>query len=143
MMLENNATDDTFIVRSSDPNKPSQSFTCQAATPELQQQWLSTIGNILQTQKDFLKAIESPIAYQKELTKEAWVCCWLCLIRRVTHLLWLWPARDSILIVCVSFGKWRMRTVSWERKLQSMKLKKFCLVLLPNSPKFESRKLLV
>lgn len=70
-MLENNVGDDTFTVRSTDSNKPSPSFTCQAATSELQQQWLSTIGNILQTQKDFLKAIESPIAYQKELTKEA------------------------------------------------------------------------
>lgn len=71
MALDRNLGDDFFTVKSTDPNKPTLSFTCQAATPDLQEQWVSTIGTILQTQKDFLKAIQSPIAYQKELTKEA------------------------------------------------------------------------
>lgn len=62
---------DCFILESTDPKNTNLSFTCQAATEELQEQWLMTIRDILQTQRDFLKAIQSPIAYQKELTKEA------------------------------------------------------------------------
>ncbi|KAF5295457.1 hypothetical protein FQR65_LT10445 [Abscondita terminalis] len=63
--------EDSFTVRSTDPAKPNLAFSCQASSLELQEQWVTTIDNILQTQKDFLKAIQSPIAYQKELTKEA------------------------------------------------------------------------
>ncbi|XP_031347696.1 triple functional domain protein-like [Photinus pyralis] len=66
-----NTLDDGFTVRSTDPGKPNLAFTCQTSSPELLEQWITTIDNILQTQKDFLKAIQSPIAYQKELTKEA------------------------------------------------------------------------
>ncbi|KYB28884.1 Triple functional domain protein-like Protein [Tribolium castaneum] len=63
--------EDGFVLTSTDPHKPALAICCQAATQELQEQWFSTIKNILQTQRDFLKAIQSPIAYQKELTKEA------------------------------------------------------------------------
>lgn len=70
MHLELNTGDDTFTIKSTDPRKPQLGFTCQAATPESREEWVSTIHNILQTQKDFLKAIQSPIAYQKELTKD-------------------------------------------------------------------------
>lgn len=62
--------EDCFILESTDPNR-NIGFSCQAPTEELQEQWLTTIRDILQTQRDFLKAIQSPIAYQKELTKEA------------------------------------------------------------------------
>lgn len=65
--------EDGFTLASTDPNKSPLAIYCQTGTPELQEQWVSTIKNILQTQRDFLKAIQSPIAYQKELTKEAWV----------------------------------------------------------------------
>lgn len=34
------------------------------------QEWVDAITAILQTQRDFLLAIQSPIAYQKELTKD-------------------------------------------------------------------------
>lgn len=63
--------EDSFVLSSTDPSKPQVAIVCQAASQELQEQWFSTIKDILQTQKDFLKAIQSPIAYQKELTKEA------------------------------------------------------------------------
>lgn len=59
-----------FFLESTDPNR-SQGFACQAATEELQEQWVRTITDIIQTQTDFLKAIQSPIAYQNKLTKEA------------------------------------------------------------------------
>lgn len=63
--------DDCFVIQSTDPSR-SMGFVCQTATEELQEQWLITISDTLQKQKDFLKAIQSPIAYQKELTtKEA------------------------------------------------------------------------
>lgn len=59
-----------FVIRSTDPKKAGLGFVCTAASRENRLEWVSTIKNILQTQKDFLKAIQSPIAYQKELTKE-------------------------------------------------------------------------
>lgn len=62
--------EDCFILESTDPNRPI-GFSCQAASEELLVQWLTTIRDILQTQRDFLKAIQSPIAYQNQLTKEA------------------------------------------------------------------------
>lgn len=61
---------EAFVVRSTDPKKPGVAFACVAPTPELRAEWLSNLRSILQTQRDFLKAIQSPIAYQKELTKE-------------------------------------------------------------------------
>nr|CAI5847113.1 unnamed protein product [Callosobruchus analis] len=68
MSLE--AKEDCFILESTDPNIR-VGFTCQATNEDLQRQWVTTIHDILQTQRDFLKAIQSPIAYQKELTREA------------------------------------------------------------------------
>ncbi|XP_044733840.1 triple functional domain protein isoform X3 [Chrysoperla carnea] len=70
MAMEENQNG-TFTLRSTDPRRPNLQFTCEASTPELRTQWLRTLHAILQTQKDFLKAIQSPIAYQKELTKDA------------------------------------------------------------------------
>lgn len=63
---------DGFILQSTDPHRPQfMGLICQDSSPEYLDKWVTTINNILQTQKDFLKAIQSPIAYQKELTKEA------------------------------------------------------------------------
>jgi triple functional domain protein len=60
-----------FVIRSTDPRKPNLGFICQPSSKESGDEWVSTIRSILQKQKDFLKAIQSPIAYQKgELTKE-------------------------------------------------------------------------
>lgn len=71
MVMEENQGTGTFHLRSTDPRRPGLQFTCEALTPELRAQWQRTLHAILQTQKDFLKAIQSPIAYQKELTKDA------------------------------------------------------------------------
>lgn len=73
MSLEEVPDDDDlskFIIRSTDPRKPNLAYVCQASSKENYDEWVSTIRNILQTQKDFLKAIQSPIDYQKKLTKE-------------------------------------------------------------------------
>lgn len=71
MALELPSGENCFLLKSIDPNKPTLGFVCQVPSADLLEQWLSTIRNILQTQKDFLKAIQSPIAYQNKLTREA------------------------------------------------------------------------
>lgn len=71
MALEAENGDDFFLLKSIDPNKQNLGFLCQAPTPESLEEWVSRITHILQKQKDFLKAIQSPIAYQKELTRDA------------------------------------------------------------------------
>ncbi|XP_017782251.1 PREDICTED: triple functional domain protein-like isoform X2 [Nicrophorus vespilloides] len=63
--------EDSFFIRSTDPNKVQFELCCLAPTPELHLEWESTIEAMIQTQTDFLKAIQSPIAYQKELTRDA------------------------------------------------------------------------
>ncbi|XP_043287262.1 kalirin isoform X2 [Venturia canescens] len=62
---------DKFIIRSTDPLTPGVGFSCSVIDENgpRKQEWCDTITSILQTQHDFLKAIQSPIAYQKELTK--------------------------------------------------------------------------
>jgi triple functional domain protein len=54
-----------FILRSTDPRKPNLSYICQATSQERKDEWITNLQLILQTQKDFLKAIQSPIKYQK------------------------------------------------------------------------------
>ncbi|KAF4519126.1 hypothetical protein B566_EDAN007399 [Ephemera danica] len=74
MSLDENPDDGDptkFVIRSTDPRKPNLAYVCQGSNQAQRDEWVATIRAILQTQKDFLKAIQSPIAYQKELTKEA------------------------------------------------------------------------
>ncbi|XP_011640411.1 kalirin isoform X1 [Pogonomyrmex barbatus] len=74
MSLEDSNDDpEKFIIRSTDPRNPGLGFSCSVAEESSgprRQEWVDTITAILQTQRDFLKAIQSPIAYQKELTKD-------------------------------------------------------------------------
>ncbi|XP_050733039.1 triple functional domain protein-like isoform X4 [Eriocheir sinensis] len=58
-----------FQLKSADPHKPNTAYVCQGVTEDERNQWVSQIRHLLQTQKDFLKAIQYPIAYQKEQTK--------------------------------------------------------------------------
>lgn len=59
-----------FILKSKDPQQEGVAFVCQGQTQQLRDEWVSNIRAILDTQLDFLRALQSPIAYQKELTKE-------------------------------------------------------------------------
>ena len=59
-----------FILKSKDPNAEEVAFLCEGITKEDSAEWVSNIRAILDTQLDFLRALQSPIAYQKELTKE-------------------------------------------------------------------------
>jgi len=59
-----------FILKSKDPQQEGLAFLCEGITKEDSVEWISNIRAILDTQLDFLRALQSPIAYQKELTKE-------------------------------------------------------------------------
>ena len=58
-----------FVIHSTDPRKPNLSYMCQASSKEKHDEWLSALKCQLQTQKDFLKAIQSPIVWQNEQGK--------------------------------------------------------------------------
>lgn len=70
-MVIEEMSENRFLLRSTDPQRQELSFILTTQTTEQLHEWMDTITNILQTQHDFLKAIQSPIAYQKELTKES------------------------------------------------------------------------
>lgn len=66
--------DQRFELRSTDPNRGDTAILVHAQSPEQYREWVDNINNILQSQHDFLKAIQSPIAYQlqqQELSKES------------------------------------------------------------------------
>ncbi|XP_066544670.1 kalirin isoform X3 [Amia ocellicauda] len=44
----------------------SERFTLQAANPDIKQAWVLDISQVLDTQRDFLNALQSPIEYQKK-----------------------------------------------------------------------------
>ncbi|XP_040890543.1 rho guanine nucleotide exchange factor 25 isoform X2 [Toxotes jaculatrix] len=44
-------------------------FIMQASSPEIQQAWLSDVVQILETQRNFLNALQSPIEYQRRESK--------------------------------------------------------------------------
>uniref|UniRef100_A0A182NLQ5 DH domain-containing protein n=1 Tax=Anopheles dirus TaxID=7168 RepID=A0A182NLQ5_9DIPT len=69
--LSDQTNGNRFSLCSIDPQRSSLSYICTAPTIELHNEWLNTIHEILKTQNDFLKALVSPIAYQKELTKDS------------------------------------------------------------------------
>ncbi|MGH0162186.1 UNVERIFIED_CONTAM: hypothetical protein FKN15_042395 [Acipenser sinensis] len=46
----------------------SERVTLQAANPDIKQAWVYDISQVLDTQRDFLKALQSPIEYQKKET---------------------------------------------------------------------------
>lgn len=70
-MLMEELSENRLMLRSTDPQRQEISYIITTQSSEQLHEWMDTITNILQTQHDFLKAIQSPIAYQKELTKES------------------------------------------------------------------------
>lgn len=65
-------SDNRFLLRSTDPQRQELCFVLTTQTPEQYREWVDKIDNILDKQHDFLKAIQSPIAYQRNL-EESWV----------------------------------------------------------------------
>ena len=58
-----------FFLRSKTPEHEF-SFVIKCENMEERDEWYTAIQNLLETQLDFLRALQSPIAYQKELTKD-------------------------------------------------------------------------
>uniref|UniRef100_A0A2L2XWE7 Triple functional domain protein n=1 Tax=Parasteatoda tepidariorum TaxID=114398 RepID=A0A2L2XWE7_PARTP len=73
MALEERTEDNDptkFMLKSKDPSQPGLSFVIQAKSVDDRNDLVALIRSILDTQMDFLRALQSPIAYQKELTKD-------------------------------------------------------------------------
>lgn len=71
MTLKTNEEEPTrFLLsdRAGGSDQSSSLFICSSIEERLE--WSTAIQTILDTQLDFLRALQSPIAYQKELTKD-------------------------------------------------------------------------
>lgn len=70
MAIQKVHTDDCrFLLRAKEPEHDF-AFIVRCETPEDRNDWFSILFNLIETQLDFLRALQSPIAYQKELTKD-------------------------------------------------------------------------
>ncbi|KAG5836244.1 hypothetical protein ANANG_G00252520 [Anguilla anguilla] len=58
-----------FAMTSRGADGNSIRFVMQAATPEIRQAWVADVGQILETQRNFLNALQSPIEYQRKESK--------------------------------------------------------------------------
>uniref|UniRef100_A0A8C9R8F9 Rho guanine nucleotide exchange factor 25 n=1 Tax=Scleropages formosus TaxID=113540 RepID=A0A8C9R8F9_SCLFO len=58
-----------FILTSRGADGNATRFVMQAATPEIRRAWLNDIIQILETQRNFLNALQSPIEYQRRESK--------------------------------------------------------------------------
>lgn len=59
-----------FLIKSTDPKKPTVSYVCQASDKANRDEWIENLRKIRQTHEEFIRAIQSPIKYQNKLTKE-------------------------------------------------------------------------
>lgn len=66
-------SENRLLLRSTDPQRPDLSYVITTQTSDQLHEWMNTITGILDSQHDFLKAIQSPIEYQNKKTKESWV----------------------------------------------------------------------
>ncbi|XP_053148181.1 rho guanine nucleotide exchange factor 25 isoform X3 [Hemicordylus capensis] len=58
-----------FALISRGAERGTTRYVLQAATPEIAQAWVADISLILETQRDFLNALQSPIEYQRRESK--------------------------------------------------------------------------
>lgn len=59
-----------FRVKSTCPKGPAITYICQAEHTKARNTWTGTMSNQLQTQKEFLQALQAPIAYHNKRMKE-------------------------------------------------------------------------
>jgi len=59
-----------FRVKSTCPKGPAIQFICQAENTKSRNLWTGTMSKQLQTQKEFLQALQAPIAYHNKRMKE-------------------------------------------------------------------------
>jgi len=60
-----------FKVKSTDPGRPQLVYLCQTDDLQTRDKWTGCIRRQLQTQLDFLKALQAPIAYHNKMSKES------------------------------------------------------------------------
>ncbi|XP_025052752.1 kalirin isoform X7 [Alligator sinensis] len=70
LVLEDNVENDPckFALMN---RETSERVILQAANPEIQQAWVQDINQVLETQRDFLNALQSPIEYQRKENSSA------------------------------------------------------------------------
>ena len=59
-----------FVIRSNDPARDELRIVCQAEDADSKARWIGIMKRQLQTQMDFLRALQAPIAYHSKLAKE-------------------------------------------------------------------------
>ncbi len=59
-----------FVIRSNDPAREELRIVCQAEDAPSKSRWVGIMKKQLQTQMDFLRALQAPIAYHSKLAKE-------------------------------------------------------------------------
>ena len=60
-----------FVIRSNDPARDELRIVCAADDPESRAKWVGTMKRQLQTQIDFLRALQAPIAYHSKLAQNS------------------------------------------------------------------------
>jgi triple functional domain protein len=68
--VENDPDCRLFKVKSTDPSRPHLVYLCQAEDQADRDRWTGCMRRQLQTQLDFLKALQAPIAYHNKMSKE-------------------------------------------------------------------------
>jgi len=72
MALDEKTNEDPlqFLIKSNDPARDELKILCQAETEESKKKWLGILKRQLQTQMDFLRALQAPIAYHNRMAND-------------------------------------------------------------------------
>jgi triple functional domain protein len=72
MALDEKTNEDPlqFLIKSNDPARDELKILCQAESEESRKKWLGILKRQLQTQMDFLRALQAPIAYHNRLAND-------------------------------------------------------------------------
>ena len=60
-----------FVIRSNDPARDELRIVCQAEDESSRNLWTGIIKKQLQTQNDFLKALQAPIDYHRKAAQDS------------------------------------------------------------------------
>ena len=72
MALDERTNEDPlqFLIKSNDPARDEVKILCQAESEESKKKWLGFLKRQLQTQMDFLRALQAPIVYQNRMAND-------------------------------------------------------------------------
>ncbi len=59
-----------FLIKSNDPARDELRIVCQAEDEESKARWIGIMKRQLQTQMDFLRALQNPLANNSRLAKD-------------------------------------------------------------------------